>query len=305
LSIPDTARHCRTTAAIVRTAIANGTLAATQVEGRTYVSRTDATRWLARRCPTGDGAKSWLSLDTAQRLYLFEPAELRQLIANGTLRCKLGTEGAMRGKQYVLRHQCGQYRERTGFTLAEAVRRVGVDEGRMLELLAGASWRQRDERIPLETIKTIIKRLASSPGYSVHDAAAMLRVTRAWVMARVEDGTIRLTTDKWDSGEPRITPPMFERLRAAKDRPPLRRGLDPTRWCGLSQAAIEAGVTAATLVKWAAAGEVKRARDNGRYRYELTSLRQRALEYWQTCRFTRADRPAWVAEQLAPALAEA
>ena len=146
---------------------------------------------------------------------------------------------------------------------------------------------------PLETLKTVIKRVQATTGLSIAEAAAELGVEDAWVSARVEDGTIRLTVDKWGSQEPRVTPPMMQRLRGALGKPEAQ-ALEPQGWYGMGEAAADAGVSAATLVKWAEAGEVERRQVNGRWRYRRESLRARAERYWATCRFKRAPRPAWL-----------
>ena len=132
----------------VRRAIANGVLAAATVHGQLHVTRTDATRWIARGCPSGEGEKSWLSLESACSQYLFTVRELRRRIDAGELKTKRGTEGAMRGIDYVLRQQCAQLRERLGFTEEEAARRVGVTVERLHVLLEGLAWRKA-EGIPL------------------------------------------------------------------------------------------------------------------------------------------------------------
>lgn len=292
LSVADTARHCNTTAATVKRAIDNGVLAAQLVDGKPFVTRTDATRWRARRCPSGDGAKSWIALDTAARCYLFTMKELKALIAARRLRSKVGTDGSMRGKLYLLRQQCSEIRAREGFELPDAAARAGVSVARLRELLAGAQWRQDGDRVPLETLKTVIKRLQSTTGMSIAEAAAELGVEAAWVSERVEDGTIRLTRDKWGSQEPRVTPPMMQRLRGALRQPDGQR-IDQSGWYGVGEASADAGVSAATLAKWAEAGEVERREFNGRWRYRRESLRPRAARYWATCRFKRAFRPAW------------
>lgn len=295
LSVADTARHCNTTAAMVRRAIENGVLAVQLVDGKQFVTRTDATRWRARRCPSGEGAKSWIALETAERCYLFTRKELKALIAARRLRWKVGADGSMRGKVYVLRQQCSELRARAGFELPDAAARAGISVARLRELLAGAHWRQAGERVPLETLKTVIKRLHSSTGLSIAEAAAELGVEVGWVSARVEDGTIRLTRDKWGSQEPRVTPPMMQRLRGALGQP-AAQPLDQSGWYGMGEATADAGVSPATLVKWAEAGEVERREVNGRWRYRRESLRARAERYWATCRFKRAPRPAWLVE---------
>ena len=284
-------------ATIVKRAIDNGKLAADLLDGRLYVTRTDATRWRARRCPSGEGSKSWISLSTAARTYLFTNQELRDLIESKGLRSKIGMEGSMRGVVYVLRHQCGQLRERVGFTLPAAAKRAGVPVARIRALLDGARWRQEDARIPLEAVKTVIKRIQSAPGLTTAEAAAERGVESAWVLARVDDGTIRLTVDKWASNETRVTPPMMMRLRRAIESPLCVERLDPGAWCGLVEAMSETGVTAVTPAKWADEGEVERRMFKGRWRYRRATLRERSMRYWSTSRFKRAPRPEWLKEE--------
>ena len=138
-----------------------------------------------------------------------------------------------------------------------------------------------------------IKRLQSGTGLSLADAAAELGVEVGWVAARVEDGTIRLTLDKWGSQEPRVTAPMLARLRGALGRVEGQR-LEPEGWYGLGEATADAGVSPATLMKWGEAGEVERRQVNGRWRYRRESLRVRVARYWSACRFKRAAAPAWL-----------
>ena len=203
----------------------------------------------------------------------------------------------MRGVVYVLRHQCGQLRERVGFTLPAAAKRAGVPVARIRALLDGARWRQEDARIPLEAVKTVIKRIQSAPGLTTAEAAAERGVESAWVLARVDDGTIRLTVDKWASNETRVTPPMMMRLRRAIESPLCVERLDPGAWCGLVEAMSDIGVTAVTLAKWADEGEVERRMFKGRWRYRRATLRERSMRYWSTSRFKRAPRPEWLKEE--------
>lgn len=62
----EVARHCGRSLTAVMNAISNGMLEFTRKGGRYYVSRTEATRWKARRCPMGGGYQSWISLVTAK-----------------------------------------------------------------------------------------------------------------------------------------------------------------------------------------------------------------------------------------------
>ena len=276
----------------VRTAIGNGMLEATR-EGRSlYVTRTNATKWRARRCPSGEGKQSWISLDTARKQYLFTLPELRRYIATEKLKSKVGTFGAQRGVVYVSRHQCGQLREKVGFTEEEAARRVGVTVPRLRLLLEGVDWRGATG-IPLVTVQAVIKRLESRQGYTIEEAAAKLPAKVQWVQARIQDGTIKVNQAKWDRRRVYITEPMFKRLQAALKKPATRErfGAD---WLRLSEAAHEAGVTASTIIRWAETGQLERRQSRIGWRYHRQAVRACARQYWRTVRFHRAMPPAWL-----------
>ncbi len=89
-------------------------------KGRRYITQTEAAKWVARKCPTGDNERSWIAIASAAREYLFKPSEIRALIRRRTLRSKVGTNGPMRGVTYVLRHEIGRLRQAIGFTEKEA-----------------------------------------------------------------------------------------------------------------------------------------------------------------------------------------
>lgn len=300
MTISEVAQYTGMGERFVRKAIANGLLAATVDHGRSYVSRTDATRWKTRKCPTGENGKSWISLETACKQYLFSLREIQKLIAEGKLKSQEGTFGARRGITYVLRHQCGQLREKIGFTEDEAARRVGVTVGRLRVLLEGVNWRKA-EGIPLATVQAVIKRLESREGYTVDEAAGELGMTVQWVHARVQDGTIKISKAKWDRRRAYISEPMMCRLREAKETPVVRNRLGD-EWLRLGEAATEAGVSAATVIHWAEAGELRRQQSTVGWRYHREAVRARARRYWENCRFRRAVPPTWLqAEQRIPA----
>jgi hypothetical protein len=180
LTLDEVAKLAKRPRAEVQRAVRNGLLRASMVKRRRYVTRTDATRWLARKCPSGDGRASWVSIETACKRYHFTPRELRALIKDGTLRSKLGTEGAMRGITYVLRQQCAQLREAEGFTEQEAAKRLRITVKRLQHLLQGVEWRPAP-LIPLVTLQAVRKRLDSRAGFDIDEAAAELGQPTQWV----------------------------------------------------------------------------------------------------------------------------
>jgi hypothetical protein len=298
LPIEEVAKQCGCQVALVRDAIEAGVLASTERGGRPFVSRTDATRWKARRCPSGQGERSWISVESATKQYLFTAAAIHAHIAAGRLTAKLGDAGAARGITYVLKQQCAQLRERLGFDEVEAARRVGVTVERLRSLLEGVNWRGAPEGIPLDTIRAVIKRLQSREGYSLDEAAERLLRPLSWVKARVADGTVRVSRAPWDQRRLYLSQPMFDRLIVATVSPTRRIRLNEQEWLGLERAALEAGVSTGTLGRWGKDGELDLMETPGGTRYRLASVRARARSYWKTARWRRPALPTWLREEL-------
>ena len=279
----------------VRLAIANGALVASRLKGRTYISRTNATRWISNGCSAGNHGQSWISLETACKRHLFTEPDLKTLIAQGKLKSKVGTDGAMRGIVYVSSHQCASLRETTGFTAQEAAQRAGVPLQHFLAVLDGVDWRNA-EAIPLVTVQAVIKRLKSRPGYTIEEASQSLDKTPAWVEARIRDGTVKPLRRTWDPDTLYLSEPMMKRLRGYP-ADPIPEGTPPVDWLRLGDAAFEAGVSTATIIKWAEAGDLTRFRTPTGWRYPRAELRARARLYWRTVRFHRAKPPPWLAAE--------
>lgn len=276
----------------VRYAIKVGALPATK-RGRTlYVTRTEATRWKARKCPTGDSEKSWIALDTAAKQYLFTRRELNRFIADGTLKHKVGIDGAMKGNTYVLRHQCARLRETIGFTEDEAARRLGITVARFRKLVAGVDWR-RAKKIPLVTVQAVRKRIESRQGYTIEEAANILHQSEGWVMEQIDNGVARVSRAKWDLRRLYLTEPMLERLRQAAKRSVTAKKLG-AEWLFLSEAAAEASVSLATVNNWGVTGQLSYREHMGRRRYHRKAVRAQARRYWQVQRRQRARPPEWL-----------
>lgn len=301
LTIREVAASAGCSAATVTHAIKTGMLAAKKEGHCVYVTRTAATRWKARRCPTGDGAASWISLDTAREQYLFTLPELRNFIADGKLKLRIGTDGAQRDVQYVARQQCRELREKIGFSEEQAARRVGVSVARFRHLLAGVDWRQA-EGIPLVTVQAVIKRLESRAGYTIEEAAAEVKMPTQWVNERIEDGTIRISKAPWDRRRTYISDPMMQRLRDARSKPSKREqiGID---WLRLSDAAAEAGVCTTQIIRWSENSEIERHQSAVGWIYHRNAVRARARRYWKSVRFHRAVPPDWLQSELKVAAA--
>jgi hypothetical protein len=298
LTIKEVATFAERSVSVVRQAIMNGMLE-TSLEGRCqYISRTNATRWKARKCPTGENATSWITLKTASEQYLFTLKELRTFISALQLKSKTGADGDEHGVVYVSRHQCGQLREKLGFTEEQAARRVGVSVPRFRLLLEGVDWRISPKgNIPLVTVQAVIKRLESRNGYTIEEAAALLNVPVAWVHERKLDGTVKVTQAKWDRRRSYLTEPMIERLREALKNPVKRERFNDD-WLRLSEAAHEAAVSSTTINTWAEKNELERRKSKSGWRYHREAVRARARAYWSSTKYHRDNRPDWLrAEQ--------
>ncbi|TXI25528.1 MAG: hypothetical protein E6Q67_00640 [Roseateles sp.] len=284
----------------VHTAITNGVLEAQVIEGETRITRTSATRWIARRCPSGENSKSWISVETAIKQYGFTREEIVGMIERDEIHSKLGTDGAMRGIVYLLRQQCRDIRNREGYSEEQAAALAKVTVPELRGLLEGVNWRGA-KGIPLSTLQAVIKRRDSYQGRTIEEAAEALDVSTDKIQALIDEGVIRLCRASW-SNRVYVTDPMFERLKAALNAPARPSRLATDEWVRVSQASNLAGVSMATLIRWANDGEVTREpRPSGQF-YLVSSVQQRARRYWINPRLTRATRPAWLlAEQSASA----
>jgi hypothetical protein len=295
LTLDEIAQKAKCDRARVQRAIATGMLDATK-HGRTkYVTKTDATRWITRKCPVGAREASWISLPTAEKLYLFSNKQLKQFIAAKKLKTKIGTAGAQRGILYVAKDQCSRLRQSIGFSEQEAARRVGVTVARLRELLNGVNWR-KSRAIPLVTVQAVIKRRQSQPGYTFEQAAEILGKPVSWIGARQADGTIRVLQTKWAPSRIYLSEPMMTRLRKFAEPQQGAEKLS-SEWLRLSDAAFEAGVTTSTIIKWAETGALDRRQSNNGWRYHRDHVREQARLYWQTVRFHRATPPDWLQQE--------
>lgn len=295
ITVEEVATQAGKTVQEVQQAIDNGVLAATAEEGVQYVTRTDATRWIARKCPDGESARSWITLDTACDTYFFTMRELRGFIDAGDLKTKIGVTGTAKGVEYVLRHQCGQLREKIGFTEEQAARRLGITVERFRHLVEGVDWRAA-EKIPLVTVQAVRKRLESRQGYTIEEAAAALGRTEGWVKEQIEKGATRVSRAKWDRRRLYITEPMLQRLREVSEQPAEVEKLG-AEWLSLSEAALEAAVSLATLNAWGVKGELAYKEHKGVRHYHREAVRARARKYWENPRLHRAVPPAWFQEE--------
>lgn len=297
------ARRSGRTRRAVERAIGLGLLPATRHGRATYITRTDATRWIARRCPTGDCGRSWISLATARKQYGFDASELRRLIGSGELASRIGTNGPMRGITYVGRHQCAMLRESLGYTLREAARRVRLTPARLEVLLRGVDWRGTG-RIPAVTLDAAMKRMASQRGRTIEEAARDLAQTVEWVRDRILDGTIRVSRARWDRRRVYISDPMVERLRSTFDEP--MRSKPGAAWIRLGEAAMHAGVSTTTVIRWASDGDVALRHERDGAYYHRRSIEAAARAHWQRTRLRRAPPPPWLsADRRSSAAAQA
>lgn len=291
VTVKEVAERSGVSVGYVRRAIDNGMIVSTQTGRTRYVSKSEATRWRARGCPTGESERSYISLERAMTEYGYSPAELKREILSGRLKGKLETSGPNKGYAYVLRQQCAIYRQRVGFTEAQAAARVGVTVAYLRVLLNGVDWRMvQGDRIPLYTLQAVIKRHQSSSGYTIPEAAKELGESEAWVRSHIALGTVRVKQAQWDRRRIYLTTPMVQRLKVASRRKSKPAGLRDADSLASGTAALEAGVTATTLSKWGEDGSLKRKMIGRYWGYHREAVRARATLYWDA-RLKQARRP--------------
>ena len=299
LTLDQVSAHAHLSVSQIKRAIQNGILRAARIGASWYVSQTDATRWKARKCPTGDRAASWLSIPLACKLHSFTPHELQQHIDAGRLTHRIGEFGAQRGIHLVSRQQCSELRAGLGYSEGEAAARVGVSVARLRVLLRGLQWRPAP-RIPLEVVKACIKRKYSQEGATIAEVAQILGKTVAWVQHQIKTGTARVARTKWNIHRRYISRPMFKRLAtAALDR--RRRQPKLTReWLHVGPAAHLAAVSIATIAQWANDGVVKTKPSPTGRRFHRRSVITKARRYWLTeaRRYKRPRYPDWLQQEL-------
>lgn len=282
----------------VSRAIQNGALRAQRHQGCLYITRTDATRWKARRCPSGGSFRSWMAVSTACKVYGFDRAQVIDYIKADRLHSKTADKGAMRDVVYVLKQQMRELRDEIGFSAREAAMRVGVSIARLRVLLRGLEWRSAD-RIPADVVNAAIKREESREGVPLAEAARILGKPVSWIRQEIQAGTIRPLRTRWDKKRLYVSMPMFRRLCEAAMRPRPRQRWT-SEWLLLSDAATLAGVSPTQVIRWSVDGAVVRRRHPDTYwRYHGRSLQSRARQYWATCRFKRATPPAWFTQEAA------
>jgi len=280
-------------------AIRLGALRARRLSRRWAITRTDATRWKARHCPTGTRQASWLALPTACRWYHFTRAALERWIRAGRLQTRRGEVGPLRGVRCVARQQVRELRDELGYREGHAARLVGVSVARLRTLLRGLEWRPAP-RIPAAAVEAAKRRQASAHGRTLAQAARALRKSVAWVRNEIVAGTFRPLRTTWNRHRLYVSAPMFARLQHAAQHPAARPRWS-SEWLLVSDAAVLAGVSATTIQSWSEAGRVKwRLHPTVRQRrYHRRSVMARARRYWRHCRYKRAPRPAWLAREIA------
>lgn len=296
----EVARQARLDVQTVRRAVSEGLLRTSTHDGRTYVTQTDATRWISRGCPTGSRRASWLPVSSACRQYGFTREALEGYIASGRLRTKVYTEGWLRGETALLKQQVRELRDEIGYTEAAAAKRAGVSIARLRVLLRETGWRGA-ARIDAEALHTAMKRQQSAHGVTIAEAARQLKRPRAWVEAQIRNGVARVSRAPWARGRRYLSGPQLAKLVRANRHPVTVRTLSAA-WLLLGQAASHAGVSVLTLMGWAAAGDLRTRPSSRGTRYHLRSVEARARHYWtRECRFRRPDVPAWLAKEQAAA----
>lgn len=300
VTVRQLAREVNLPPMVIAYAIRVGVLRARKVGIRQYITRTDATRWKARRCPTGRGSHSWIEFGEACRFYGFSRRQLWALVRGKKIATRVGTEGAQVGRRYVLRQQCREFRETAGWPAAEAARRLGISVHRLHTLAREADWRARD-RFSVDVINTIRKRMESEAGLTIAAAARKLRKSVLWVEREIANGTARVLRTPFKKNRRYISAPMFSRLEAAARKAPARIRRRSSEWLLVSDAAVLAGVSSTQIQRWSDEGTVRTiVQEHGFRRFHRRSVMARARRYWTSeVRYKRATPPAWLTSEAA------
>jgi hypothetical protein len=294
LTIAEVAAQSGRSQAHVRRALANDMLVGEKHGGTLYVSQTNATIWIARGA-NSEASTTWINLESAMSTYFFTREEVTRFIELDQIESKVGMAGAQRGILYLCRQGCALLRDQMGFTEEQAAQRCSCSVETLRTVLRAMDWRF-GTKITLTTLNAVTKRLKSAaPGMSPEEAAEGLGVGRDWVQARIDDGTITVARAKFGDAL-YITPPMLERLRVAMAQPAAAVRLSE-EWVRLSRAAAIAGVSIATVIRWAEEGKVQRRESSTGWRYSEPDMRSQARRYWPTARFKRKRLPDWLAAE--------
>lgn len=294
LTIAEVAAQSGRSQAHVRRAMANKMLVSEKHGGTVYVSQSNATIWISRGA-NAEASTTWINLESAMGTYFFTREEVTRFIDLDQIESKVGMEGAQRGILYLCRQGCALLRDEMGFTEEQAAQRCGCSVETLRTVLRAMDWRF-GTKITLTTLNAVTKRLKSgAPGMSLAEAAADLGVDLDWVQERIADGTVTVARAKFGEGL-YVTPPMFERLRIAATRPAAPERLSE-EWLRLSRAAAIAGVSIATVIRWAEEGKVRRQESKTGWRYFEPDMRTQARIYWPAARFKRRRLPDWLAAE--------
>lgn len=294
LTIAEVAAQSGRSQAHVRRAMANKMLVSEKHGGTAYVSQTNATIWISRGA-NAEASTTWINLESAMGTYFFTREEVTRFIELDQIESKVGMEGAQRGILYLCRQGCALLRDEMGFTEEQAAQRCGCSVETLRTVLRAMDWRF-GTKITLTTLNAVTKRLKSgAPGMSLAEAAADLGVDLDWVQKRIADGTVTVARAKFGDAL-YVTPPMLERLRIAATRPAAPERLSE-EWLRLSRAAAIAGVSIATVIRWAEEGKVRRQESKTGWRYFEPDMRTQARIYWPTARFKRRRLPDWLAAE--------
>lgn len=287
------AKSARKPRAYVLKAIKSGALKALRSDGRLYVTKNAAWRWKAAGCPVRAHIKTWISLETARRQHHFTYKQLREFIRRRELRTMVCKYGPKYGELMVSRAQCARLRKKLGYGEALAARLVGISPAK-LRSLSSLFGHPSGRPLSPEMMYKLKASMNRKDGWTLDEAAALVRKPLAWVQARRDEGVIRVRRSRQDGRQPMITIAMLQRLQAAAKGNGLRAVADED-WLTLQEACLEAGVSQTSVLQWIADGELERRRFSTGWRYHRSAVRSRARQYWRLGRpQRRSSPPAWL-----------
>lgn len=289
-TVAEMAARAKVPEVVVHLAITSGTLQASGEQP--YITKTDAARWIARRCPTGEGSRSWITPEDAERDYSFTKPDLDSLISAGRINVKTRSSPTSPSSPLrVCRQQCSDLRNDLGYSLKQAATMLGVPITRAQELLDGLNWRKA-AGFTLAAINSARQRLESAEGYSIAAAADLVGKPVGWVEEQILCGVIHVSKPTW-SQRIYVAAPMLARLRIAAKTEPSPE-LPPPDWISLSAVATMAGVSTGTVSLWKRQGKLTPMPGPSGDRYDPKQVRDQARIHWCSARYSRPVLPAWL-----------
>lgn len=278
-------------------------IAASELSGRRegprwVIRRADLDAWVQRPdVLSHHGDQEPLTFKHAAARYQFTEAFLRQLAADGLLVVAPRKDG----RPGVRPWQIASLRARLGdLTLSQAAAAAGVSPQTFVRDARARGWRD-GQPFTQEWVDRVRARQDAPWQLTLAEAAQRLGRTVAWVRHAIDVGVLKALKGV-DRRQRVVGRKLVEQLlrNGIPELPPTRGRGRPVEWLQGFQACELAGVTIATIKRWAAIRAIRSRTwrpSDGPYgvRYHKGSVEKRARHYWlHENKFKRATPPAWL-----------